>query len=141
MKNLLFILALVATLPLTAFAEGGSKNNGTLRVTNRGANGERLAVIVDRAPSNNWTPQNFFDNGGKIADANGDVVEFSNLREGQHTVYVAFITNGNNPQSGPRAQRRINITRNNDLRLVVTGTSNAAPIITVQNNNNNNSNN
>lgn len=121
MKNLLFVIALLTLLESTTLA--GTKQDSTVLIRNNST--LTAAVIVD-PPSTlpaNPTQQQFINAGGKILNP-GAETSFK-VKSGSHTVIAQLIDNAG-AQVGARAQQSVTTTKNQTLRLQVTGTAAAS---------------
>jgi hypothetical protein len=96
MRTLLMALLALSLAPSVGLAGGGSKQVGTIKVTNNGS--DMLAVIVDpssnvQASLNGGTldAQTFFSAGGQLIGPRG-VAVFGGKRTGAHTVVAAYVS-------------------------------------------------
>jgi plastocyanin len=98
MRTVLVALLALAFAPSMVYAGGGSKQNGTIQVTNSASSRDPLFVSVD--PNGNiqtaLTTNNsvlFTQNGGQIVQP-GATATFSNLQAGTHNVAAAYVNQG-----------------------------------------------
>jgi len=123
-------------------AGGGSKQTGTVRVTNNGS--DQLAVIVDPSGTiqtslagGTLDASTFTSAGGQFIGPGGTAV-FSNVRAGTHTVAAAFIS-GTTAGSdiGTVASTSVNVKKGQTINLSATesgtvATTGGAATLTLQ---------
>ncbi|WP_182865160.1 hypothetical protein [Stieleria mannarensis] len=90
-KHVVLSMALMVALGSVAEAGGGSKSNGSIRVTNTSSTKIGLVAVNPsdslKAATN---ASEFTARGGKILNP-GESTEFKNLRTGSHTVATALV--------------------------------------------------
>lgn len=96
MRSFLVAVLALALAPSMALAGGGSKQTGTVKVTNNGT--EQLAVIANPSASiqaalasGTLDQATFTAAGGRIIGPGG-VATFSNLKAGNNTIAAAYVS-------------------------------------------------
>jgi len=96
MRTLVVAVLALSLAPSVALAGGGSKQNGTVKVTNNGS--DTLAVIVDPSTSiqnslsgGTLSASSFLAAGGRFVGPGG-VAVIGGLRTGAHNVVAGYVS-------------------------------------------------
>ena len=126
MKNFLIALIVLAVLPVTAYAGGGSgggtKKNSTLKVSNKSLN-KTLGVILDKVPATPITLAAFQAAGGVLIDPSS--TKTFQLKSGSHTIYAAYVDAADAP--GVAGSQNVSLGKNKTVTVEVTGDEFSGP--------------
>src|SRR5437773_9271043 len=135
MRSFLIALLALSVGPSVALAGGGTKQNGTIKVTNNGT--DMLAVIVDPSASiqtslsgGTLAASTFLSAGGRFVGPGG-VATVGGVRTGTHTVVAAYVS-GTTGGSTVGTLRTLSVTVNKGKTTNVTATGNVAAGVTLQ---------
>ena len=134
-----FLVALLALVfaPSMAIAGGGTKANGTVRVTNSGS--DTLAVVIDPSATlqtslsgGTLDAQAFLRAGGQFVGPGGTGT-FAGLRAGSHTVAGAFV-GGTSAGStvGTLDAATVTVKKGKTVNVSAAGSTVAGATLTVQ---------
>jgi hypothetical protein len=135
MRTLLIALVALSVAPSMAIAGGGSKQGGTVKVTNNGT--DTLAVIVDPSSSisnslasGTLSASQFLGAGGRFVGPGG-VATIGGLKAGTHNVVAAYVS-GTSSGSTVGTVSDLSVTVNKGKTTNVSGTGNVQTGVTLQ---------